>query len=401
MSKAKPKSQKEQRKEIVEKFSKAILEASQTYGKDPALVTKAEYTEFTELPEWQIRKIGGFNNLKKVVFPFDEQDLASIREQQRAKNYISKLERDLGDKQSFERNALLLVENAIKKLKPKSLKIPKKTSPKTKRKMTMELMLSDIHYGKKTDTFNLEVCRSRMKKLTEVFLLEMEQKEKTYNVERVVLALIGDILESYTMHGKESALSCEFTNPVQMVSAIESIFEDTIVPIAKTGVKITIPCITGNHDRHDPKKTYNQPGMNNLSYVVYKSIEMLAKSYNLKNVEFIIPKDSYTVLDIYGSNVLYEHGDELQNTAKNTILSHMEKRGRQVKKQLHMSRFGHWHEYVCYDRGRIIINESVCGQDSYAKVKGFVSTAGQTINYYVDTKNRPTSFYYSFPVYLG
>ena len=78
----------------------------------------------------------------------------------------------------------------------------------------------------------------------------------------------------------------------------------------------------------------------------------------------------------------------------------MEKRGRQVNKQLHMSRFGHWHEYVCYDRGRIIINESVCGQDSYARMKGFVSTAGQTINYYVDTKARPTSFYYSFPVFL-
>jgi len=43
----------------------------------------------------------------------------------------------------------------------------------------------------------------------------------------------------------------------------------------------------------------------------------------------------------------------------------------------------------------------VCGQDSYAEIKGFNTSAGQTINYYVDTKARPSSFYYSFPVYLG
>lgn len=397
----KAKSQKELRKELMEKFSSAILEASQVYGKIPALVTKAEYGEYTEVSDWELRKHGGFNNLKKIIFPFDDQDLASIRETQKMKNYISKLERELGDKQSFQNNALSLVESVIKKLKVKKVNIPKRKKDKRKKDMTMELQLSDIHYGKKTDTYNLDICKSRMATLSSVFLKEFEQKEDDFNVEKVIIAIIGDILESYSMHGKESALSCEFTNPVQMVSAIESIFNDIILPIASTGVELVIPCITGNHDRHDPKKTYNSPGLNNLSFVVYSALEMLAKSSGLKNVEFIIPEDSYVVLDVYGSNVLYEHGDELANTTKNVILGHMEKRGRQVKKRIDMSRFGHYHEYICYDRGAIIINESVCGQDSYAKVKGYDSTAGQTINFYIKTKDRPTSFYYSFPVYLG
>ncbi|PCI45915.1 MAG: hypothetical protein COB41_00565 [Proteobacteria bacterium] len=401
MAKKSNKSQKDIRRSLIESFSKSILEASQCYGKTPALITKAEYNEFAELSDWDIRKLGGFNNLKKVIFPFDDQDLSGIRENQRMKLYVSKIERELGDKQSFEKNSLLLIESALKNIKVSKVKLPKRKKTKSKKDMTMELQVSDVHYGKKTDTFNLEICRERMKALTTVFLKEMEQKEVDFNVEHVIIALIGDLLESSTMHGSESMIGCEFTNPKQMASAIESLFHDTILPIALTGVRITIPCITGNHDRHDPRKTYNSPGLNNLSFVIYKSLKLLAEASGLSNVEFIIPEDSFTILDIYGSNVLYEHGDELQNTTKNVILGHMEKRGRQVKKRIHMSRWGHWHEYVCYDRGAIIVNESVCGQDSYAKVKGYDSTAGQTINFYIDTESRPTSFYYSFPVYLG
>jgi hypothetical protein len=78
----------------------------------------------------------------------------------------------------------------------------------------------------------------------------------------------------------------------------------------------------------------------------------------------------------------------------------IEKRSKQLGVQIKMLRGGHWHEYVCYERGRIIINESACGQDSYAKVKGFTTTAGQVINFYVDDKKLPNSFLYSYPVYL-
>jgi hypothetical protein len=79
----------------------------------------------------------------------------------------------------------------------------------------------------------------------------------------------------------------------------------------------------------------------------------------------------------------------------------MEQRGRQNNVTVHFGRFGHWHEYAVFDRGRIIVNESVCGMDSYAEVKGFDSKAGQTINFYVETKNRPNCFYHSFAVDLS
>lgn len=384
---------------------KALQETADILGKHPGTVTPSEVLNNVDyITNWDIRVLGntaGFNSIKNAHYPLTDKDLESIRSNQRTSQYISKLEREVGDKLAFQKAVLKIIDKSMSQLSGGKVKFKRWKPIKSRKKMTMELMLSDIHYGKKTGTFDLKTCRKRMRQLTNTFLDELDQKQKSFNVEHIVLALIGDLIESFSMHGLESAVGCEFGNARQMQEAIDSLFDDVIVPIAKRGIRITVPAVTGNHDRTETKMTMNEPGMNNMTWVIYKALEKMCKIKGLTTVKFIIPKDGFTTLDIYGSTVLYEHGDNLRNVQKGTILNHMAARGRQIKKQIVMARFGHWHEYVCFDRGRAIVNESVCGQDSFAKVKGFDSTAGQTINFYVETKNRPTSFYYSFPIYLG
>lgn len=384
----------------LEYLKKALKSVADISGIHPTAVTLRQLSSYDEdITEWKLRPFGGLTGLKKY-YPLTNKDIVEIKKQKDLASYIRKLEAELADKQTFEGELLGSIDKLKNNLPNIKVKKLKNVKSKRKKNMTIELMLSDIHYGKLTDTFRLDICRNRMKELTNVFISEVQQKQKTFNIDQLVLALIGDIIESFTMHGMESAVSCEFGNSRQVQEAIESLFYDVIVPVSELGIPMVLPCVPGNHDRSDIKKTMNNPGENNLSWIIYKMLETLTKAHGIKNAKFIITKDSYVVLDVYGSNVLYEHGDELRNVQKGTILNHIEKRGRQVKKQIHMARFGHWHEYVCFNRGQAIINESVCGQDSYAKVKGFSSTAGQTINFYVNTKERPTSFYYSFPVYL-
>lgn len=385
----------------LDEIKKALKDVADIAGIHPQAVKLGQLTSYNEgITEWTLRQFGGLGGIKKN-FPLNKKDLVEIKKQKDVNKYMLSLERQLADQQSQEMQILSAIKDLGKNLPKLKTKALKQKKSKNKKKMTVELMLSDIHYGKLTGTFNLGICRERMVDLTAVLISEVEQKQKSFNVEKIVLALIGDIIESFTMHGLESAASCEFGNSRQVQEAIESLFYDTILPISAMGIPVVLPCVPGNHDRSEMKKTMNMPGENNLSWIIYKMLESLTIAHKLKNVKFEITKDSYVVLDIYGSNVLYEHGDELKNTAKGTILNHLEKRGRQVNKQIHMGRFGHWHEYVCYNRGQAIVNESVCGQDSYARVKGFTSTAGQTINFYVKTDDRPTSFYYSFPVFLG
>lgn len=380
-----------------------IKEVADSLKVAPYEISKAQFLAHAgdKVSPWNLRNYGGFSSIQKGFFPNPNKDLVVIKKEKEISKYVRQLEEKAATTLVLNDDFNKIIKDALKELKIEKVKID---TPKvlTGTKMTMELMLSDIHYGKKTPTFNLKVCRERMQKLTEVFLKEKVRKEKEgYNVERVIIALIGDLIESYTMHGLESAVGCEFGNAQQVQAAITSLYHDVLLPIAKTGVKIDVPAVTGNHDRSEHSRTMNDPGLNNLTWIIYKSLEEMCALSGLKNVKFDIATGSYVILDIYKNKALYEHGDNTKGNSKKAFETLMEQRGRQNNVSLDFGRFGHWHEFVCFDRGRIIVNESVCGQDSYAKVKGYNSHAGQTINFYVETKNRPNSFYYSFPVALA
>lgn len=381
---------------------KRIQQVADSLGIHPTELSQATFFKHVDdISPWELRKLGGLGGIKKAHFPVVSKDLVAIREQKEVAKYVNELEKRLSEKELFNKLALDAIKDALSSIKIEKIKVPKVKQSHHKNKMTIEAMLSDIHYGKKTKTFNLAICRRRMQDFVSVLLQEIEDNKKLYHVDKIIIALLGDIIESYTMHGIESTLSCEFGNAKQMQSAIESLYKDVLVPIAKTGLDIYVPCVTGNHDRTEYSRTYNDPGVNNMTWVIYNSLKQLCEASGMKNVTFYIPTESYVVLGIYGNHCLYEHGDNTKANTKAAFEALLTNRSRQVGKVIDFARFGHYHEYACYDRGRIIVNESVCGQDSYANVLGHTSTAGQTLNYYIETDERPTCFYKSFPVWLA
>lgn len=384
---------------------KVVLEgtkvAAETLDKHPSQVTITELKEFVNVNDWALRLLGGYNAVKKRYFPLTDKDLSKISEMKNFQSYVNKLEKQVGERENFENKILDAIKEEIRSLELNKIKVDKVQKSKTKANMTLELMVSDVHYGKKTKLFDLEVCRKRMKELSRVFNKELVDNQKLFNVEKIIVALIGDLMENFEMHGSESAISCEFRNPKQIGYSIISLFKDIIVPIAKTGIPVEIPCVTGNHDRGTPQYTLTNPGENNFTWAIYKALELLCETAGLSNVTFHIPDISYKVLTVYGNNILYEHGDNLKGANAAAIEKLIQDRSKQTGLLIDMARFGHWHEYLCIGRGRAIVNESVCGQDGYSTTKGYNSHAGQTINYYIETKDRPNCFYKSFPVYLG
>jgi len=305
-----------------------------------------------------------------------------------------------------ERDDILeTIENTIKSVSLRKYKIPTISKSKKKRNMTMELLFSDVHYGKLirgVDGKNVDhkEIRRRVQKIATVMQKEIIREGKSFNVERLILAMIGDLIENAEMHGMESVRGSEFGTSKQVTVCIESIFYDLIMPLALTGIKIDIPCVTGNHDRIGKDKTYSNPGEENLTHTIYNTLEMLCKQSGLKNVTFTISTSLYMSINIYDNVCVYEHGDELKNLNRDTMANLMSKRGSQLNKVVDFYRVGHWHESVSYGQGKMMVNGSVPGQDSYADSKGFNSEAIQILNYYVETKSRSTCFFRSFPIYL-
>lgn len=348
------------------------------------------------------------NAMRKTYYRYEDNLLetdemvSNIRKAHRAKKaktVISKEHKAILDHLDLHDDLSSALDKLVDRLNVQKPKLPKLKKSRKKRNMTKELMLTDNHIGKLTKTFNSDVAAKRYEHLTKVFLEEIERDGKNFNVEKAIIFLGGDILESATMHKEESLAGCEFGNMEQIRVATELLLEKVIIPIASTGIKVTIPAIAGNHDRIDTQKTYNKPGKNYMTWVIYNMLQKLCKAHGFKNIKFIIPEGVYCILDIYGSKCLYEHGDHHGHNEK-AIETHIANRSKQVNELIDFYRFGHLHTYMVIGRGRIIRNGSLPGNDGYSKIHGFNSEAVQTINSYIETKTRPTPFYKSFPVYL-
>jgi hypothetical protein len=281
-----------------------------------------------------------------------------------------------------------------KKFTVQKPKVKPKTSDK-KPNMTMEVMYTDVHMGKSSETFNRQVCIDRTKAFMETVRGEYERYSRLYNIERLVLFLGGDNIENANIHGIESTKGCEAPTPVQVVWYIESVFENILLPVSEMGVDVDVVCIAGNHDRQDEKKTFHYPGYDSEAWIMYNTLEKLTHWSGLKGFTWHIPKGVFHTLDIYGNTILYEHGDHVKGTSRAALNAHLHKRSQQIGRLITGLRCGHWHEYLCMDEGRAVINASVCGTDSYAEVLGYSSKAGQVINYYIDSE-RDNSFYHSF-----
>ena len=290
----------------------------------------------------------------------------------------------------------------ISKTKYQKVRLDKadKIDPK-KKNMCKEIVLSDLHYGKVTEHFNNEVAKKRMSYLADVFIREVRDDQKTFNVNKIIVAILGDVIESYTMHGLESARNCEFETPSQVAEATLSIFNDLLLPVAKLGIPVIVPCVPGNHDRTEVKQTLSRVGKNSMSYPIYVLLEALCKAHGLTNVTFEITEQTYVILDVFGDKILYHHGDlAFKGKGHNKLKTFRRDVEDQVGFKIHGSRSGHTHEYVVYGRGEDIVNGCLVGQDEYAHSKGYSTEASQTINDYIDTKKERTKFYKSFAVCL-
>jgi predicted phosphodiesterase len=294
-------------------------------------------------------------------------------------------------------NAVNMAAKDINKIKIKPLKLSKSLK---KKRMTKELLLSDIHFGKLTEKFNLEVLKKRLEEVVHATIGEIERDSKEYNIDEIVVAFLGDIIENYSMHVLESAKGCEFGNAKQIYEALKCLFHIVIVPLNQLGIPMKVVGVTGNHDRDGTQRTMHYPGEENFTHVIYNAIKEMSEVAGLKKISFVIPKEPWAVISIYGNNVLYEHYDNCKSPDRKALESHMTKRAHQLNILIDYMRGGHFHEPTSFKNGRIQINGCLTGNDSFASVLGFNGEASQTLNSFVNSKNRKYKMYRSFNILL-
>lgn len=285
-------------------------------------------------------------------------------------------------------------------LKKHNIVVKKEKASKLKPRFVAEPIVCDGHLGLKTRNYNLDIATERYERFTKIFLVDLKKYQKYYTLDHIHLLLLGDNMQSATMH-KDSGASCHLSNPEQIAACVEVLFFKVIKPIALTKKKLVITGVCGNHDKEDTKNFTVNPGRMYFTYTMYKCLEIMCQVAGFNNVTFNIPEDPYFVYEVFGSHYVAEHGNLVGKGTVCAMETMLIKRSAQENKLLSGIRMGNYHEDVCANNGRHIMNGSTVSEDHYAKGLGYKSRPCQLINYYVEDKTKDHSYHHSFPVDLS
>jgi hypothetical protein len=187
---------------------------------------------------------------------------------------------------------------------------PKNNHPNSR---TITLMLSDLHIGadidgKETGTGVSFGRLEESRRLAAVIREAIDYKPQYRSQSRLVVALLGDIIEN-NMHDPRTGDLLS----IQICRAIHLLIQ-AIAKLASSYPEVVVECATGNHDRntsrHHGRAVHGK--YDSHSTVIYYAIKAAMK--NVPNVTVNIPKSPMSSYEVYGQRIGYTHSDTVLKT---------------------------------------------------------------------------------------
>lgn len=273
------------------------------------------------------------------------------------------------------------------------------------RPLTVELLLSDLQIGKLSSSYNTQIARRRLFEYTRSAVFQIEQKANAgYRVERIVLGLLGDIIESDKKH-ENSGKATDSTTAEQLYDAISGIFEFVIEPLARLGIPMEVVGIVGNHDWDGHGMNMFEPGKSMLTWPMYRTMELITARCGYGHVTWNIPEGSYGTVAFYGQRAIYEHGYGVANNEA-ALKRHKVNRSEQERDFITYLRVGDKHTVTSYNAGQLVVNGAFFGSGpgggEYSEIAGYSSIPGQWMGFHVP-RRKPgmLTLYDSFVIQLG
>lgn len=271
------------------------------------------------------------------------------------------------------------------------------------RGVTIELLFSDLQMGKLGDDYNSEVAKKRIATYCSAISQEIIRYSTKYRIDKIVVSFLGDLIESDEKH-LNSGRACDTSTAEQMADALLSIWYDFLTPLCVFQVPIDVVCVTGNHDHNGNGLNMFKPGLNHLSYPIYKGLEALAKASGIDHMKFIIPEGSFITYDIYDNTYLYEHGVGVSATEA-ALTTRLRSRSEQCRKFIHGMRMGDKHSLSRFKNDLLIVNGAFFGTGSkgteYSGIMGFCNEPAQLLLVHTPRDDNRSTIYSSMTIQLG
>lgn len=308
-------------KEINKLFVDSMKKVAKALVKDPGEVTKAEFlaNDVHEISEWNMRKTGGFTNMKKLFFAPPVDDPATKYGSRIVNSHRNKVEKWYGTERFMEEEILKRLEESLKKdlirMHPPVNKAVKSKSKKVKKTRTILAHLSDTHYGANIDSsevgqvnhYNWEIAARR----TALFVDQIVNYKPHYRDEtKLIFCINGDILAG-VIHDQEwfaDLLTIQFMGSLDILT-------QAISYLATQFKEVEVCCSPGNHGRAMHKTSKSRASTHKWdSYetILYGALKKVVESKH-KNVTVNIPKAPYTIIKAHGHCFFMTHGDTVLN----------------------------------------------------------------------------------------
>lgn len=271
--------------------------------------------------------------------------------------------------------------------------------------MTVEALFSDLQIGKLSGNYNSKVAASRVRAYGDALVQKIEQHiNNGYDVELIKLVVLGDVIESDKKHAN-SGRGCDIGTAEQMRWATELMVQ-LVGQLVNTGVKVQVVMVTGNHDHDGHGLSAYMPGQEHLSWPMYHATKLISEARFGDAVDFIIPKGAFHLDNIYGQNVLYEHGCGVASSQAG-MEKRRDQRAQQLGKHISMYRQGDKHNICRFNNDRLITNGAFFGSDNiggeYSSILGYQNEPSQLVLFHVPrAENDPRSTVFdTFTIQLG
>lgn len=190
-----------------------------------------------------------------------------------------------------------------------TLYAPNGAAAKCTKHVSLVVMLSDIHAGRMTASFNESVFRARLRDYCEDVLERIRiYRAAGYEVDEVVIAAAGDFVTGEKVGKNIQIEELEAGVIHQIYRLAVPAITAFLLRLREEVDKICVYCVRGNHgslSKFNPSKAAN------WDTVVYYAWE--AKTSSVPGVHFTIEDESwYQYFNVRGTTFLLTHGDAIR-----------------------------------------------------------------------------------------
>ena len=230
---------------------------------------------------------------------------------------------------------------------------------------TQVVNYGDHHAGEITTSFNADVYRDRVEKITESVIKIKHLHQQMYPITNLVINVLGDMVHGENPKQGAKVESIELGANNQIYKLAIPTLKKSILNFREEYKTITINCVPGNHGKYSREA----PSSTNWDLILYQSLA--SELHGIDGIRISLPETFYQLVDIEGWRFILFHGHQVMTYQgipfaglKRKVLSWYITLG-----GFQYALCGHWHEahnINLSSETELFINGALPSDDPYA-----------------------------------